>query len=44
MRTLFREVEDFRGEAEEYLELDAEHGLVLGRGFARGRLSGVPSA
>jgi ketosteroid isomerase-like protein len=42
MRTLFREVEDFRGDAEEYRELDAEQVLVLGRSFGRGRLSGVP--
>ena len=42
MRTLFREVEDFLGEAEEYRELDAEHVLVLTRNFGRGKLSGVP--
>jgi hypothetical protein len=29
MRTLFREVEDFRGDAEEYRELDAEQVLTL---------------
>jgi ketosteroid isomerase-like protein len=42
MRTLFREVEDFRAEVEQYRELDAEHVLVLMRGFGRGKLSGVP--
>jgi ketosteroid isomerase-like protein len=42
MRTLFREVEDFRGEAEHYRELDAEPVLVLTRYFGRGKLSGVP--
>jgi ketosteroid isomerase-like protein len=42
MRTLFREVEDYRGEVEQYRELDAEHVLVLARGFGRGRLSGAP--
>ena len=42
MRTLFREIEDVRVEAEQYRELDAEHVLVLGRGFGRGKLSGVP--
>jgi ketosteroid isomerase-like protein len=42
MRTIFREVEDFRGEAEGYRELDAAHVLVLARGFGRGKQSGVP--
>jgi ketosteroid isomerase-like protein len=42
MRTIFREVEDFRWEAEQYRELDAEHVLVLARGFGHGKLSGVP--
>jgi ketosteroid isomerase-like protein len=41
MRTLFAEVEDFRGEVEQYRELDAEHVLVLTRNFGRGMLSGV---
>ena len=44
MHTLFRDVEDVRGEAEEYRELDAEHVLALGRGFGRGKLSGVPAS
>ena len=42
MRNLFGEIEDFRSEAEEYRELDAEHVLVLRRVVGRGRLSGVP--
>jgi ketosteroid isomerase-like protein len=42
MRTLFREVEDLRTEAEEYRELDGEHVLVLTRVFGQGKLSGVP--
>ena len=42
IRTLFREVEDFRGEAEHYRELDAERVLVPTRYFGRGKLSGVP--
>ena len=42
MRTVFRDIEDFRSEAVEYRELDAEHVLVLRRVVGRGRLSGVP--
>jgi ketosteroid isomerase-like protein len=42
VRTLFREFEDVRVEAEQYRELDAERVLVLARGFGHGRLSGVP--
>ena len=42
MRTLFREVEDLRTEAEEYRELDGERVLVLTRVFGQGKLSGVP--
>jgi ketosteroid isomerase-like protein len=42
MRTLFRDIEDFRAKAEQYRELDAEHMLVLTRGVEGGRLSGVP--
>src|SRR2546427_11519660 len=33
--------EDFRAEAEEYRELDAERVLVLHQGFGRGRMSGM---
>ena len=42
MRTVFRDMEDVRAEAEECRELDAGHVLVLGRSFGRGKLSGVP--
>ena len=40
MRT--RDMEDFRAEAEECRELDAERVLVLTRGVGRGKRSGVP--
>jgi ketosteroid isomerase-like protein len=42
MRTVFREIENYRGEVEQYCELDAENVLVLARGFGRAKLSGVP--
>ena len=42
MRTIFREVEDLRSEAEEYRELDGDRVLVLTRIFGQGKLSGVP--
>src|SRR5947208_2647724 len=42
MRSLFGALEDFRSEAEEYRELDAERVLVLTSASARGRASGLP--
>ena len=41
MRKLFRAIEDFRTEAEEYRELDGERVLVLAQGSGRGKKSGV---
>jgi hypothetical protein len=41
MRNLFGDFEDVSAEAEEYRELDTGHVLVLGRGFGRGKRSGV---
>jgi ketosteroid isomerase-like protein len=42
MRTVFRDMEDVRAEAEECRELDAERVLVLTHGVGRGKRSGVP--
>ena len=42
MRTVFRDMEDVRAEAEECCELDAERVLVLTYGVGRGKRSGVP--
>ena len=42
MRSLFGALEDFRIEAEDYRELDAERVLVLTNASARGRASGLP--
>ena len=42
MRTVFRDTEDVRAEAEECRELDAERVLVLTYGVGRGKRSGVP--
>jgi ketosteroid isomerase-like protein len=42
MRSLFGALEDFRIEAEDYRELDAERVLVLTSASARGRASGLP--
>ena len=42
MRTVFRDMEDVRAEAEECRELDAERVLVLTYGVGRGKRSGVP--
>ena len=41
MRSLFGALEDFRNEAEDYRELDAERVLVLTHASARGRASGL---
>jgi ketosteroid isomerase-like protein len=42
MRSLFGALEDFRNEAEDYRELDAERVLVLTHVSARGKASGLP--
>ena len=42
MRSLFGALEDFRNEAEDYRELDAERVLVLTSVSARGKASGLP--
>ena len=42
MRSLFGALEDFRVEAEDYRELDAERVLVLTSVSARGKASGLP--
>jgi ketosteroid isomerase-like protein len=42
MRTILREFDEVRTEAEEYRELDGERVLVLTRLFGQGKLSGVP--
>ncbi len=39
---MFGGIEELRGEAEEYRELDAERVLVLERASGRGETSGVP--
>ena len=44
MRSLFGALEDFRNEAEDYRELDAERVLVLTHASARGRASGLAVA
>jgi ketosteroid isomerase-like protein len=41
MRSLFGALEDFRNEAEDYRELDAERVLVLTNASARGKASGL---
>jgi ketosteroid isomerase-like protein len=41
-RTIFRDIEDFRTEAEGCRELDGDRVLVLTRVLGRGKLSGVP--
>jgi ketosteroid isomerase-like protein len=41
MRSLFGALEDFRNEAEDYRELDAERVLVLTKVSARGKTSGL---
>jgi len=41
MRSLFGALEDFRNEAEDYRELDAERVLVLTNVSARGKASGL---
>jgi ketosteroid isomerase-like protein len=43
-RTIFSAFDDYRVEAEEYRELDAERVLVLTAGHGRGKRSGVPFA
>jgi hypothetical protein len=42
MRSLFAALEDFRNEAEDYRELDAERVLVLTKVSARRKASGLP--
>ena len=44
MRSLFGALEDFRNEAEDYRELDAERVLVLTNASARGKASGMAIA